>query len=91
MAENSSKWRWLIGPAITILIVGIGFIGQWASTKVALAEAQKDIVSTEQRVTKVEDKVRDVELDAATKNSVLKSVKEDVSEIKNDVKRLLER
>lgn len=91
MANNNSKWRWLIGPFITILIVCVGFVGQWVSTRVALAEAQKDISVTEAKVEKIEAKVHNVEINAATNNSVLQSVKEDVSEIKNDVKRLLER
>jgi hypothetical protein len=93
-AERLSKppkrdWTRLIGLGITIIVLIAGIITSWATNNAAVAEIQRDQVKIEERVEKAESNLHDVQLKAVHDSSVLESVKEDVQEIKQDVKTLL--
>lgn len=92
MANNSglSKWKWLVGPIITLAIVAAGFIASWSTTRAAVAEVQKDQVKLEETIDGLEEKVHDVELKTAVDSSILEQLRKDVGEIKSDVKKILE-
>lgn len=85
-----SKWKWVIGPFITLFLVGVGFFASWTTMKVSIFEIQKDLINIEQKTESIQDKVHDLEIKGAVDASVLKEVQKDVNEIKNDVKKLLE-
>ena len=87
---NGNKWKWLVGPVITLAIVLAGFIASWATTKTAVAEIQKDVAKIEQQADELENKVHELEVKGAIDSSVLQNLQSDVAEIKSDVKKLLE-
>jgi peptidoglycan hydrolase CwlO-like protein len=82
-------WTRLLGVGITIVVLVAGIITSWATNKAAVAEIQKDQAKIEKRIEKAETDIHDVQLKAVHDSSILESVKEDVTEIKQDVKRLL--
>jgi len=91
MAESGvSKYKWLIGPLITLIMVAGGLVVSWTTTKAAVAEMQKDVAKMEQKAENLENKIHDIELKTAVDSSILQSLQSDVTEIKKDVKKLLE-
>ena len=89
--ENSApKWKWLVGPAITLVIVFAGFIASWATVQATVATVQEDVAKIEKKTDQLEDKVHDLEVKGAVDESLLKRIQEDINEIKRDIKKMLE-
>ena len=64
------------------MVIGIGVSWGVLSTKLAAAE------TAAQKVTVLESRVRDMEIKQAGEEEILKSIKSDVTEIKDDLKKL---
>ena len=94
LAESrvSQKIEWIkfVGPVITVVVLFVGIIGSWVTNNAAIEALQKTTATQSRKIDAVESTARKLEVNAVRESSVLKSVKEDVSEIKSDVKKLLE-
>lgn len=87
--KPKKDWTKSIGVIITVVVLGSSIIVSWATNNAAVNELQRNQGKLEQRIEKVETKVHDIELKVVADGSLLQSMKEDVSEIKQDVKTLL--
>jgi len=91
VVKKTNGWFKYLGTAITIVVLSAGIITSWATNNAALDELQRNQVKIEERIKNAEDKIHEIELKAVADSSILQSVKEDIAEIKSDVKQLLEK
>lgn len=89
MARPSSNWIKYASFTLTFLILSAGIVTAWATNDSTLVQVQKDVEKIVAVNDKQEETIQDVKLKAVQESSDLKSVKEDVAEIKQDVKTLL--
>ena len=89
-AEKPKRdWTKLLGTIITVVVLSTGIVASWATNSAAVDELQRNQAKLEQRIEKAETKIHDIELKAVADGSLLQAVKEDITEIKQDVKTLL--
>lgn len=85
-APNWSKW---VGIAVSVIVLSAGIITSYATNAAAVEQLKKDQVKIEKVVEDAKEDIQEIQLKAVEESSYLKSVKEDVAEIKADVKTLL--
>ncbi len=87
MEVNFTK---IIGPTIAIISLSVGIIGTWATNNSDISSLQEDVAAIIKKIDRFESTVHDLEVNAVRESSITKSMKEDVTEIKADVKKLLQ-
>ena len=75
-----------IGTIITVVALGIGGVGAFYTNQATVSELKADNEQLESKILRLESTVHDVELRAAQDSSDLRSLKEGMQEIKQDVK-----
>jgi len=81
----------MIAPGLTILFFVGGFVAQWAIMKSAVAGVQKGQEINTARINDAEDKIQKIEVGTAVSATDIRTIKDDLSEIKKDVKSILNR
>lgn len=90
MSTEKKTWKNYISAIITVAVLVAGIVGSWYTNKAKVDELGRNYAKIEERVTAAEAKIHEIELKVAVDASLMQIVKEDVAEIKRDVKRLLE-
>jgi len=75
--------KWYVGPLTTVLIIIAGLAVQWGMMTAGTSYL-------ENRVSKLEETVSKLTVSQARDDELIKGIKEDVTEIKKDVKTVLE-
>lgn len=83
-ARQNKASKWYIGPLTTILILIAGLAVQWGMVNMT-------VTYLEDRVEKLETKVMELNLKQARDDTLIVTIKEDIAEIKDDVKILTKR
>jgi peptidoglycan hydrolase CwlO-like protein len=91
MSTEKKSWKSYISAIITVAVLVAGIVGSWYTNKAKVDELTRDYAKIEKRVDAAEAKIHEIELKVAVDSSILATVKEDIAEIKSDVKTLLER
>lgn len=71
-----------VGLYCLVLIIGVGITWGVTSSKLAAAE------QTAEKVLKLEEKLQLLEIKSATDQEILKSIRSDISEIKDELKKI---
>jgi len=79
-------YRWMIGPMITIAVLVCGLATSWGVTKTSLDVMKQQIVKVELQIDKHEDKIREIQIQQAGTNEVLKNIQSSLEEIKEDLR-----
>jgi len=102
MADESTngngRKRFDLKTIATILGMAVmlgGLVGQWFTHKAAVAELQDDYVKLETAFVdykeKTDERILDMKIDITSSTTDIKTIKEDIGEIKTDIKTLLSR
>ena len=78
-------YRWMIGPMITIAVLVCGLATSWGVTKTSLDVMKQQIVKVELQIDKHEDKIREIQIQQAGTNEVLKNIQSFLEELKVDL------
>ncbi len=85
----------ILSTIIGIIVVLGGFTGQYFTNKAAVAELEKDVAKIEEVFTvykeKTEERILDMKLDITSSTSDITTIKEDIGEIKVNIRALLVR
>ena len=79
-------YKWMIGPMITITVLVCGLATSWGVTKTSLDQLDTQITKVELKLDEHEDKIRDIQIQQAGTNQVLKSIQSSLEEIKEDLR-----
>ena len=79
-------YRWMIGPMITVTVLVCGVATIWGVTMTSLDVMKSQIVKVELQINKHEDKIREIQIQQAGTNEVLKSIQSSLEEIKEDLR-----
>ena len=79
-------YKWMIGPMITITVLICGLATSWGVTKTSLDQLDTQITKVELKLDEHEDKIRDIQIQQAGTNQVLKSIQNSLEEIKEDLR-----
>jgi septal ring factor EnvC (AmiA/AmiB activator) len=79
-------YKWMIGPIITIAVLVCGLATSWGVTKTSLDVMKSQIIKVELKLNEHEDKIRDIQIQQAGTNQVLKSIQSSLEEIKEDLR-----
>jgi septal ring factor EnvC (AmiA/AmiB activator) len=79
-------YKWMIGPMITIIVLVFGLATSWGVTKTSLDMIDTQLVKVELKLNAHEDKIRDIQIQQAGTNQVLKSIQSSLEEIKEDLR-----
>jgi len=92
--KNGSKFDLkTIATIASLVVMASGVAGSWYTNKAAVAELQEDYTKLEDDYRtykeKTDERIMDMKIEITSSTSDIKSIKEDVGEIKSDVKTLL--
>jgi len=95
-SNNSKKFDIrTIATIIGMVVMLGGLAGQWFVHKAAVAGLQKDVTKVEEVFTeyreKTDDRILNMKLNISSSSSDITTIKEDIGEIKADLKTLLTR
>ena len=76
----------MIGPMITIAVLICGLATTWGVTKTSLDVMKAQVIKVELQINEHEDKIRDIQIQQAGTNQVLKSIQNSLEEIKEDLR-----
>ena len=79
-------YKWMIGPMITIAVLVCGLATSWGVTRTSLDVMKQQIVKVELQIDKHEDKIREIQIQQAGTNEVLKNIQSSLEEIKEDLR-----
>ena len=79
-------YRWMIGPMITITVLVCGLATSWGVTRTSLDVMKQQIIKVELQINKHEDKIREIQIQQAGTNEVLKNIQSSLEEIKEDLR-----
>jgi len=79
-------YKWMIGPMITVTMLVCGLATSWGVTKTSLDQLNTQLVKVELKINEHEDKIRDIQIQQAGTNQVLKSIQNSLEEIKEDLR-----
>lgn len=85
-ASSTSAWAKFLGPGITLFVIISTAIGGWYTNKSSVFTLQQNYVKVDSRIGKLEETIHDVELRFVEEKSGIKAIKEDLEELKQDVK-----
>ena len=80
------KYKWLIGPILTILVLVAGFSVGWGAVQSRISAQGVAIVELKARVTVAESRIRDVELTSVSISTQLTNLQNTMDEVRADVK-----
>jgi hypothetical protein len=88
--DSSSKYiRWIQSViGLVVLVVGLGI--NWGVTKAELTSVKAAAQAQSTQIEKLEGDILQLQLKQAGDDQLLKSMKEDLKEIRGDVKKILE-
>lgn len=96
--ENGSKVRLDLKTLATIigmLVIGSGVVASWATNKAEVIQLKENYAKLEQEFKDYKEKsdaaTLQMKLDITSSSGDIRTIKEDISEIKTDVKALLDR
>lgn len=89
MATEKKNLTWIIAPGLTVLAFVGGFGAQFVLMKSSIGTVQAAQTRVEERVTVNEGKLHKIEIDTAIDNTDIKTIKDDIAEIKKDIKAIL--
>ena len=78
-----------LSPIITVIVLFCGVVGSWYTFKLSLEQVKKDIEMIQGKNETYDKQFRLVEVQTVQDTQDIKRIKEDISEIKQDVKSLL--
>lgn len=81
-----TKYKWLIGPVVTLLVIVSGFSVGWGAVQSKISAQGTALVELKARVTVAESRIRDVELTSVSISTQLTNLQTTMNEIKSDVK-----
>ena len=79
-------YKWMIGPTITIVVLVCGLATSWGVTRTSLDVMKQQIIKVELQIDKHEDKIREIQIQQAGTNEVLKNIQSSLEEIKEDLR-----
>ena len=82
------KYKWLIGPILSVSILVCGFATSWGVTKSSIDNLKTKINRIEISLDQNEEKIREIEIKQASSNEILKSIQKSLEEIKVDLRAL---
>ena len=78
--------KWMVGPFITIVVIVCGLATNWGVTKSSLDALKNEISKAEIKLEQHEDKIRDIQIQQAGNSEILKSIRNSLEEIKEDLR-----
>ena len=98
MADENGKKKFDVKMMATILAMAVmlgGLVGQWFTNKATVSELQNDVTQVQIEFKdykeKTDERILNMKLDITSSTSDIATIKEDIGEIKGDLKTLLER
>ena len=79
-------YKWMVGPTITLVVLICGLATAWGVAKTSLDVIKTQVIKVELRLNEHEDKIRDMQIQQAGTNQVLKSIQNSLEEIKKDLR-----
>ena len=79
-------FKWIVGPTLTVMVLVCGLATSWGVTKTSLDVMKAQISKVELKINEHEDKIRDMQIQQAGTNQVLKSIQSSLEEIKEDLR-----
>jgi archaellum component FlaC len=93
--DNNNKWMGWIRNLVAVVAVLIGLGVNWGVTKTKIEVQEAYIAALDERVTerinKMDADIHELQLKQAGYDQLLQTIKEDVAEIKKDVKSIADR
>lgn len=80
------KWFHNLPPVVTLIILSTGLIGAWFTNKASVAAIQAEQSELQTQIEGIEQRTHMSELSAARDSQEMVQVKEDIREIRNDIR-----
>lgn len=87
-AKGEWKWKFLVGPLVTLLIVGVGFLGSWFTVQANVGELRVDQQRIEQRVDQHEEEITDIKIQDARDSQVIKNIGDTLQKIEQQTSQI---
>ena len=82
------KYKWLLGPMLTISMVVCGLATSWGVTKTSLDIVENKTKELEVTIKEHENKIREIQIKQAGSTEILKNIQKSLEEIKEDLRAL---
>lgn len=87
-AKGDWKWKFLVGPLVTLTIVGVGFLGSWYTVKANVGELKTDQARIEDRVDRHEDEITDIKIKDARNSQVIENIGDTLQKIEQQTSQI---
>ena len=82
------KWKFLVGPFVTLVIVGVGFLGSWFTVQANVGELKTDQQHLEQKVDQNEKEITDIKIEDARNSQVIENIGDTLRKIEQQTSQI---
>lgn len=87
---QTPEWRfkWVVGPIITLFLVSIGFLGSWFTVQANVDELKADQTEITVRVKTTEDNINNIKIKDAEQSQIVKDISKSLKKIEEQTSSL---